>query len=220
MSADARWVRLNVDWHESDWLEALEFPVRCTWPLLLCYIKTHGYAGKCRAISPRRLASVMNAPCDAIMDILDAATVSNALRVTGENWEIVNWSKYQGDDTNRDRQRRFRDSHKPIEVEPSNALRNGKGVTVTPTETETIKISKRGPFSKPGDADLSSYFREIGSTGQEAKRFRDFYDSNGWKVGKNPMKDWQASARNWVGRNTPVVSVTETIWKRGDGGAH
>ena len=25
----------------------------------------------------------------------------------------------------------------------------------------------------------------------------DYYDSNGWKVGKSPMKDWQAACRNW-----------------------
>ena len=23
------------------------------------------------------------------------------------------------------------------------------------------------------------------------------YESNGWKVGQNPMKDWKASYRNW-----------------------
>jgi len=34
---------------------------------------------------------------------------------------------------------------------------------------------------------------------QEA--FVDFYASKGWKVGQNPMKDWQAAVRNWERRN-------------------
>jgi len=32
----------------------------------------------------------------------------------------------------------------------------------------------------------------------EAGKFCDFYESNGWKVGKNKMKSWQASVRNWL----------------------
>lgn len=30
--------------------------------------------------------------------------------------------------------------------------------------------------------------------------FFDYYQSNGWKVGKNPMKDWKAAARGWSKR--------------------
>ena len=30
-----------------------------------------------------------------------------------------------------------------------------------------------------------------------AAAFVDFYTSNGWKVGKNPMKDWKAAVRTW-----------------------
>ena len=28
-------------------------------------------------------------------------------------------------------------------------------------------------------------------------KFFDYYNANGWKVGKNPMKDWKAVLRNW-----------------------
>jgi hypothetical protein len=31
----------------------------------------------------------------------------------------------------------------------------------------------------------------------EVQRFWDYYESNGWRVGRNAMKDWQAAARNW-----------------------
>lgn len=31
----------------------------------------------------------------------------------------------------------------------------------------------------------------------DAERFIDYYTSNGWKVGKNPMKDWKAAVRMW-----------------------
>lgn len=35
------------------------------------------------------------------------------------------------------------------------------------------------------------------SNGVSAEHFVDHYSANGWKVGKNPMKDWKAAVRNW-----------------------
>jgi hypothetical protein len=32
----------------------------------------------------------------------------------------------------------------------------------------------------------------------EAEKFVNYYTSNGWKVGKNPMKSWSAAANNWI----------------------
>jgi hypothetical protein len=37
----------------------------------------------------------------------------------------------------------------------------------------------------------------------EAQRFWDYYESNGWKVGRNPMKDWKAAVRNWQRNASP-----------------
>lgn len=31
----------------------------------------------------------------------------------------------------------------------------------------------------------------------DPQHFYDYYTSNGWKVGKNPMKDWKAAIRTW-----------------------
>jgi hypothetical protein len=35
----------------------------------------------------------------------------------------------------------------------------------------------------------------------DARRFIDYYTTIGWKVGKNPMKDWQAAVRTWAGKD-------------------
>lgn len=32
----------------------------------------------------------------------------------------------------------------------------------------------------------------------ESSKFVNYYESNGWKVGKNPMKNWKASANTWI----------------------
>ncbi len=33
-------------------------------------------------------------------------------------------------------------------------------------------------------------------------QFYDFYETKGWKVGKEKMKDWQACIRTWEKRDT------------------
>lgn len=46
--------------------------------------------------------------------------------------------------------------------------------------------------------EAKQYFRSLGFP-DEAERWFDHFASNGWKVsGKSIMRDWQASARNWV----------------------
>jgi len=60
---------------------------------------------------------------------------------------------------------------------------------------------RREKFVPPTDALAIAFFQEQGSTADEARAFVDFYQSKGWIVGRNPMKDWKASARNWMRRN-------------------
>jgi hypothetical protein len=35
----------------------------------------------------------------------------------------------------------------------------------------------------------------------DAEKFVDYYTSNGWKVGRNCMKDWKAAVRTWERNN-------------------
>ena len=53
-------------------------------------------------------------------------------------------------------------------------------------------------FKAPTVEEAKSYFAEKGYGGLEAERFIDHFTANGWKVSKNPMKDWKAAARNWM----------------------
>lgn len=52
-------------------------------------------------------------------------------------------------------------------------------------------------FTAPTVEDVRQYAQEKGYR-VNAEKFCDYYASNGWKVGKNPMKDWRAAVRNWV----------------------
>lgn len=54
-----------------------------------------------------------------------------------------------------------------------------------------------GRFIKPSLEDVKEVFLDKGHPG-EADRFFNYYESNGWKVGKNPMKNWKAAVSNWI----------------------
>ena len=64
---------------------------------------------------------------------------------------------------------------------------------VTPANEE--RRSNR--FRKPTIDEIVAYCSE-NDFKLDAHRFYDYYESNGWRVGKTPMKDWQAAIRNWV----------------------
>ena len=56
---------------------------------------------------------------------------------------------------------------------------------------------KRSPrFTPPTLEEVKAYCLERGNH-VDAERFHSYYTANGWKVGKNPMKDWKAAVRTW-----------------------
>lgn len=66
---------------------------------------------------------------------------------------------------------------------------------------ELIPVEKKVQrFSKPSLGDVVSYCRERGNL-VDPYHFFNFYDANGWRVGKNPMKDWKAAVRYWERTN-------------------
>lgn len=56
-------------------------------------------------------------------------------------------------------------------------------------------------FIKPTLKDVETYCQERNNN-VNAQRFIDFYESKGWMVGKNKMKDWKACVRTWEHNRT------------------
>jgi hypothetical protein len=58
-------------------------------------------------------------------------------------------------------------------------------------------IKEKQVFQTPTMDEISSYIKEKGYQ-VDAQRFFDFYESKGWYIGKNKMKDWRAAVRTWA----------------------
>ncbi len=61
--------------------------------------------------------------------------------------------------------------------------------------------TKSKKFSPPDVETVKNYFAEKGGTEAQAIRLHAYYESNGWKVGRNPMKNWKAAVTGWISRD-------------------
>jgi hypothetical protein len=87
---------------------------------------------------------------------------------------------------------RPKNNTKPLGLAKHNLMED-----VNENENEDININK----SKCTFEEVYEYMAiRIGKENAklEAEKFVNYYTSNGWKVGKNPMKSWGAAANNWI----------------------
>lgn len=82
-------------------------------------------------------------------------------------------------------------------------------------DKEKLQTAKR--FAPPSLAEVSEYIQQKRYC-ISAQAFIDFYESNGWKVGKNQMKDWKAAVRTWNNRenNNSNSPESKTIKRPSD----
>lgn len=69
------------------------------------------------------------------------------------------------------------------------------------SKPEVVKRRRfKPPTPREADAYAEEWCRENGydPSGFSGCKFTDFYASKGWMVGKSPMRDWKAAARNWI----------------------
>lgn len=79
-----------------------------------------------------------------------------------------------------------------IEIELEKDIEIEKEIHSSAKSTTT----KRKRFEKPTLSQITQYCLERNNN-VNAEQFFDYYESNGWKVGKNSMKDWKAAVRTW-----------------------
>lgn len=130
-------------------------------------------------------------------------------------WVLLNHAKYRAEMSEDDirikaaeRQKRYRERRKSnVTV----TLRNVTGVTSDASNdmqkqkqkqnAEAIKTVPSGTvakrFEKPTIEAMNLHCAKIGLPETESVNFFNYYESNGWRVGRNPMKSWEAALVNW-----------------------
>jgi hypothetical protein len=192
-----KWFKLWCSSLHDEVLENLSLEDWARWARLGAYIKEHGKEGKIR----------FNPPYRALLNLLRMDKIEDAIVVLHEfpnftvgersftvssetnspvsyEIEVKNWLKFQGDFSS-DRVRKFRDKKRHSEtLQEEKRRRREENKNRTPA------------FVRPTVLEIAA-FAATEKLGIDAQRFFNYYEANGWKVGRNAMKDWRASARNW-----------------------
>lgn len=71
-----------------------------------------------------------------------------------------------------------------------------KNSIVKDSKRESVRGEKTKRFIPPSVEEVEQYCLER-SNNIDAQSFIDFYESKGWMIGKNKMKDWKAAVRTW-----------------------
>ena len=98
-----------------------------------------------------------------------------------------------------------------------NEILNKLSERATPT---LIAKEKKSPFNKPTVVEIYEYACEKLSKDDAlafTEKFHAHYEANGWKVGRNAMKDWKAAVRTWdlTKFATTQTNQTQTKIKNG-----
>ena len=117
-------------------------------------------------------------------------------------WLMLAWNEHQG------HLAAFKAKGKAMAEARWNAARNAASIATKPPKqclnqptdptvpTDPIQLSKKG-FQKPTFPEMELHAQKIGLQATEINRFFNYYEANGWRVGRNPMKSWQAAMVNW-----------------------
>lgn len=78
---------------------------------------------------------------------------------------------------------------------------------VAPSEVDK-PANPRAPMKRPTLEEVQACIAERGYN-VDAELFMNHYESNGWKVGKNPMKSWRAALVTWQKRNANASNAPQ-----------
>jgi hypothetical protein len=117
----------------------------------------------------------------------------------------------------------------PVNIEspetdaPGRADHNGVSADALQTEAEAVEeveaeevapsevdkpANPRTPMKRPTLEEVQACIAERGYN-VDAELFMNHYESNGWKVGKNPMKSWRAALVTWQKRNANASNAPQ-----------
>ena len=117
---------------------------------------------------------------------------------------------------------KVRNNHDSVMTKSDKVMQDKTRLEKTRKDKNKVE-TKRSGFVKPSILEVRQYIDEM-TYNLNADDFVDFYVSNGWKVGRNSMKDWKACVRQWNSRNKKAAQSKTTVdpqkppvwWKMSD----
>ena len=114
---------------------------------------------------------------------------------------VLNWELYQGSEQQNEQQM---NNQRTTSEQRVNTNKNDKN--------DKNDKKNNNIFIPPTIEEVTSYCKERNNS-VDPQRFIDFYESKGWMIGKNKMKDWKAAVRTWE-RKDKENKPSKPDWKK------
>lgn len=207
------------DWRKDPGVQSLSFEERGVWIELLCLMHESEEPGKLLAggqpIPMDRLARLLGLSAsylEVIITSLITLNVAGRCEKTGalinrrmvrdrEVSQVRSKSGVKGGNPNfvRGQPNPYYDNQKDNQLcnqKDNQKITPSSSSSSSSSELNTLELSRKAKFTRPTIEEVAAYCLERGK-GVDPETWMDHYESNGWKVGKNPMKDWRAAVRTW-----------------------
>ncbi len=194
------YIKLYRKFTEWEWYTNINVKTLFIHCLLVANFKTKNYQGieikRGQFMTSIKSLSVKTGLSERqVRTALDKLILTNELTSNSNNKyriiTVLNYNLYQTVD-------------KQLDKQLTNERQTVDKPLTTTNKDKKEKNDKKKPikrFVKPTHQDLENYCLEK-EMRLDVNKFYDYYESNGWKVGKNPMKDWKATLRNWNRNNS------------------
>lgn len=216
--ADVKWIRLSIDMFSNAKIKYLR-----TLPegnnIILIWVMLLTIGGRCNSngfifltenipYTTKILADELGFDENVIILSLNALAKLNMIQQIDDLISITGWDEHQNSlglekirEQNRVRKQRQRDNEKKligchVTVTGRHAIELEEEIEID----KDIKHKKNSHFVPPSLEEVQAYCRER-NNGIDAESFISFYQSKGWKVGNQSMKDWKSAIITWEKRN-------------------
>lgn len=100
----------------------------------------------------------------------------------------------------------------PVDANPSTPLTTPVNAVDPNRKEPSVEPPReaRAKFKPPTLDEAKAKAQELGLPESEAVKFHSYYESNGWRVGKNPMKKWSAAMVTWRSKWNESGGKTKT----------
>ena len=211
--ADIKWIKIATDIFDDEKILLIEAMPDAD-AMIVIWFKLLTLAGKQNnsgvflindtiPYTDEMLATIFRRPLNTVRLALDTFYKFGMIDIIENTITIPKWEKHQnidGMDKIREQTRlrvaKHREKQKLIE---SNVTVTQCNATDKDKDKDKDK-NKSKKFIAPSIDEVRKYIEEKGYS-VDPERFVDYYTANGWMVGKNHMKDWKATVRNWERNN-------------------
>lgn len=246
--ADVKWIKICTDIFDDEKMLLIEsMPeadgIIVIWFKLLCMAGKQNNSGVFMlndkiAYTDEMLATVFRRPLNTVRLALKTFEAYGMIEIVDNVVTIPNWEKHQSLDAlekarekNRQKVAAYRQKQKllasgecnvtvPVTVTKCNPIDRDIDIEIEEEKKERKKKNNGATasrFTPPTFDEVKAYCSER-KNNVDAQRFIDYYTANGWKVGRNSMRDWKAAVRTWErsGDNKPATAPKKQSGTRGN----